>query len=132
MPRHGWVGDKLGVQVWGVSRPGEGGQWREVELTDPAEVNLYDLDKWVIRCHCQPAQHLTSHGMHVPRPATEARQCSLVEVLASGPQSPDYFVSHWWPLPLCPKVLHRSPRAGWRWGEPVVDFLECIRLAGCS
>ena len=28
-------------------------------------------------------------------PATEGPVCSLVEIMASGPADPDYFVSHW-------------------------------------
>ena len=28
------------------------------------------------------------------KPVTVARRCSLVEVLAAGPQPPDWFVSH--------------------------------------
>ena len=101
----------LWCQVWAVSRPGEGGQWLEVELTDPAKVNLYDLDTWVIRS-CAPlllaAAARRSH-LHAcaTRPATKGRQCSLVEVMATGPQPPDYFVSHWWPLSVCPRVLLR-------------------------
>ena len=44
----------------------------DIELTSPDVVSLYDLDKFVIR------------------PSTKARQCSLVELMASGPQKPDY------------------------------------------
>ena len=41
------------------------------------------------------------------RPATTARQCSLVELVAAGAQPPKWFVSHWW-------------------GEPVAEFLKCV------
>ena len=98
-----------------MSRPGEGGQWLEVELTDPAKVNLYDLDKWVIRS-CAPlllaAVARRSH-LHAcaTRPATKGRQCSLVEVMATGPQPPDYFVSHWWPLCVPSSALALNPLA---------------------
>lgn len=40
-------------------------------------------------------------------PQTETRKCSMVELLADGPQPPRYFVSHWW-------------------GEPVKDFIACV------
>mmetsp|Transcript_15830 Transcript_15830/g.23806 ORF Transcript_15830/g.23806 Transcript_15830/m.23806 type:complete len:601 (+) Transcript_15830:169-1971(+) len=55
----------------------------------PEEVNLYDLNA------------------HLIIPQTQADQCSYVELIASGPQPPDWFVSHWW-------------------GEPVHDFLKCL------
>ncbi len=53
------------------------------------DANLYDMDNLVIR------------------PATEARQCSMVELMAPGEQAPDYFVSH-------------------TWAEAVVHFLVCL------
>jgi hypothetical protein len=40
-------------------------------------------------------------------PATKSRRCSYVELIASGPQKPDWFVSHWW-------------------GETVIDFIACL------
>lgn len=56
---------------------------------DPAKLNLYDLvSRWI-------------------KPRTEERRCSMVELLAEGPQVPDWFVSHWW-------------------GEPVCDFIACL------
>jgi hypothetical protein len=55
-----------------------------------AEVNLYDADKFLIR------------------PATVARKCSFVELIAAKPQPPDWFVSHWW-------------------GEAVEDFIACLK-----
>ena len=53
------------------------------------EVNLYDLDKYVIR------------------PATEEKQCAMVELMASGEQPPDFFVSHYW-------------------AEPILEFFKCL------
>jgi hypothetical protein len=44
----------------------------------PGAVALYDADKYLIR------------------PATVARKCAFVELVAARPQPPDWFVSHWW------------------------------------
>eukprot|EP00434_Breviolum_minutum_P020137 symbB.v1.2.017757.t1/scaffold1389.1/size122275/6 len=44
---------------------------------------------------------------HFIKPATEEKQCSYVELVASGPQLAQWFVSHWW-------------------GEPVVQFTACV------
>jgi len=52
-------------------------------------LDLYGLCKWLIK------------------PATVKLQCSLVELMASGPQRPKWFVSHWW-------------------GETIVDFVRCL------
>ena len=38
---------------------------------------------------------------YVIHPATEARQCSYVEVVARGPQRPRRYVSHWWGEKVC-------------------------------
>jgi hypothetical protein len=55
----------------------------------PDEVNLYDLNiNFII-------------------PQTTDSKCSYIELVASGPQPPQWFVSHWW-------------------GEPVFDFVACI------
>jgi len=56
---------------------------------DPSEVTLYHLNHYIIL------------------PATKARNCSYVELVAKGSQPADWFVSHWW-------------------GEPVVHFVECV------
>ena len=64
-------------------------QWMTVALK-PENVNLYDADTYVIR------------------PLTVERRCSLVEVLAAGPQPPDWFVSH-------------------SWGESIRKFVACIK-----
>mmetsp|Transcript_16418 Transcript_16418/g.29159 ORF Transcript_16418/g.29159 Transcript_16418/m.29159 type:complete len:592 (+) Transcript_16418:31-1806(+) len=44
---------------------------------------------------------------HFIKPATASRKCSFVELVATSPQPPDWFVSHWW-------------------GEPVLDFVKCL------
>lgn len=41
-------------------------------------------------------------------PETEARDCAMVELIAARAQPPQWFASHWW-------------------GEPVADFIECLR-----
>jgi len=56
----------------------------------PPEVNLYHVVDLLVR------------------PATAARACSFVELVAEAPQPCDWFVSHWW-------------------GEPVVDFALCLK-----
>ena len=48
----------------------------------PETVSLYDAAKYVIK------------------PATVERQCSFVELFASAPQLPKWFVSHWWGEPV--------------------------------
>jgi len=53
-------------------------------------MNLYQTTDWVIK------------------PATMARRCSYVELVADGPQQPKWFVSHWWG------------------GEPISDFALCL------
>ena len=52
-------------------------------------VNLYDLVAWLVK------------------PATAARRCSYVELVATGPQPTRWFTSHWW-------------------GEPVFQFVTCV------
>jgi hypothetical protein len=51
---------------------------REGNLLKPEEVDLYTTTRYVIK------------------PATLKRKCSYVELVASGPQKPKWFVSHWW------------------------------------
>ena len=58
-------------------------------LTTPAAISLHDAVKMVIL------------------PATVVEQCSLVELMATGPQEPRWFCSH-------------------RWGEAVIEFVACI------
>ena len=64
------------------------GSFARVRLT-PMTVNLYHLNELFIK------------------PRTLDRKCSYVELVASSPQKPDWFVSHWW-------------------GEPVLLFLRCL------
>lgn len=63
---------------------------RSKAALDPATINLYQVVEFVVK------------------PATEERKCSFVELVASGPQLPKWFVSHWW-------------------GEPVADFIKCLQ-----
>ena len=49
----------------------------ETRPLTPSTVNLYHLVDRLIK------------------PATQARQCSYVELVATGPQPPQWFVSHW-------------------------------------
>lgn len=60
------------------------------ELLTPDKVCLYDVD------------------CHIIKKYTKERQCSFVEIIADGPQKPEWFVSHWW-------------------GEPVSQFIECLK-----
>ena len=61
-------------------------QWRDCttvskyfgQLLEPATLNLYQAVAWVVL------------------PATASRCCSLVELMASHPQKPHWFCSHWW------------------------------------
>jgi len=55
----------------------------------PDEINLYHLEE------------------HLIRRATAAAQCSMVELVAPGPQAAAWFVSHWW-------------------GETVAEFIACL------
>ena len=65
-----------GGEVWPVNRF-QNGQMVQTFLTEPAAVQLYDV--------CT----------HAIIPATAALQLSLVEAMATSPQQPSYFVSHW-------------------------------------
>ena len=58
--------------------------WKNLhkEKLTPATVTLYDAMRYVIR------------------PATFARQCSYVELVAIRAQRPKYFVAHWWGEPI--------------------------------
>ena len=66
-------------------------KWRNFhkQLLTPKTVTLYDLTRYVIR------------------PCTFKRQCAYVELVASHPQAPRWFVSHWW-------------------GEHIFDFVACL------
>ena len=65
-----------GGEVWKVGRF-QNGQMVQTILTDPAAVQLYDVNT------------------HAIIPATAALQLSLVEAMATSSQKPSYFVSHW-------------------------------------
>ncbi|CAE8718605.1 unnamed protein product [Polarella glacialis] len=72
-------------------------EWRDSFKSSPTfgqplkaeDVNLYQL--------CE----------NLLKPATSQRKCSFVEILAVAPQTPRFFMSHWW-------------------GEPVGLFISCI------
>lgn len=68
---------------------------RGARITQPELVNLYDAVRYVIK------------------PATNARQCSLVELMATRAQPPKWFVSHWW-------------------GHPVLRTLHCLEQASAA
>ena len=72
---------------WLGARP-QAGLFVQTRLTFDA-VNLYDCARYVIG------------------PSTLAQKCSMVELMATEEQPPDYFVSHFW-------------------AEPIVDFLKCL------
>ena len=63
--------------------------WKGEPLT-PATVALYDVNTFVIL------------------PGTVTLQCSFVELLATGPQLPKWFVSHWWG-----ESVRTRARGGW-------------------
>lgn len=66
-------------------------RWANVrgDLLKPKTVTLYEAVRYVIK------------------PATAKRECSYIELVANGPQLPEWFVSHWW-------------------GEPIRLFICCI------
>jgi hypothetical protein len=59
------------------------------QLLIPQQCNLYDIKDRIIMQR------------------TESQQCSYVELIATGPQKPTRFVSHWW-------------------GEPVIAMIRCL------
>ena len=90
----------LGLGAWKLDQDAVGEQWLGVRkaadgafrLAGPltlADVNTYDLVS------------------HVLKPATKGFECSLVELMATEEQPPDYFVAH-------------------VWGEPLLDCLRCL------
>ena len=81
---------RLKEAPWKVTKYIDGTRIDDYMLIEPEEVTLYNLNSNVVVL------------------ATVERQCSMVELLASDAQSPDFFVSHWW-------------------GEPVVLFLRCLK-----
>ena len=67
----------------------EGWMSYDGQLLTPEKCNLYDIkDRIIIK-------------------RTESKQCSYVELIATGPQKPTRFVSHWW-------------------GEPVIAMIRCL------
>ena len=74
--------ESLTAKTWMVGRPKAGGGFETVPLSNPAEVNLYDCDKYVIR------------------PATKSKEAAMVEVMCRGEQPPNFFVSHFWGEPI--------------------------------
>ncbi len=69
---------ELRCQVEEWTRPSFGGSGSKTVHLRPEEVNLYDLN----------------HNFIIPQ--TKRAECSYVELIASGPQPPEWFVSHWW------------------------------------
>ena len=67
--------NRLGEEPWMVTRCVDN-TWKQVEVSDPEQVNLYDVNQ------------------HVILPCTWKRRCSMVEMLASSSQPPDFFTSH--------------------------------------
>jgi hypothetical protein len=80
-----YVSDHCRKQTWTSSNP-----CSLKQKLEPDALNLYDLVFWVIK------------------PSTKGDQCSYVELVATGPQLPVWFVSHWW-------------------GEPVKRFVHCLK-----
>ena len=64
-------------EEWQLDQCDANGVWSQVVKTDPKDINLYDTNAKIIK------------------PATLLEGGSLVELMADGPQSGDYFVSHW-------------------------------------
>jgi hypothetical protein len=66
-------------------------QWTKYDgqLLTPQQCNLYDIKDRIIMKR------------------TESKQCSYVELIATGQQKPTRFLSHWW-------------------GEPVIAMIRCL------
>lgn len=79
-----------GGGAWNVKRLRPGGELCEEETCDATSVTMYDVNA------------------HVIRPATAARLCSFVELVASSPQPPDFYCVHFW-------------------GEPIIDVQASLR-----
>ena len=67
----------------------EGWMSYDGQLLTPEKCNLYDIHIRIIKTR------------------TFRKQCSYVELIATGPQKPTRFVSHWW-------------------GEPVIAMIRCL------
>eukprot|EP00930_Biecheleria_cincta_P083151 TRINITY_DN72779_c0_g1_i1.p1 TRINITY_DN72779_c0_g1~~TRINITY_DN72779_c0_g1_i1.p1 ORF type:complete len:669 (-),score=97.88 TRINITY_DN72779_c0_g1_i1:264-2270(-) len=72
-------------ELWTSTRPED----KDLPLSHET-INLYDLVHYLVK------------------PATASRKCSHVELVASGMQTPVWFVSHWW-------------------GEAVANFIACLK-----
>ena len=62
---------------------------KDGQLLTPEKCNLYDIKDRIIMKR------------------TENKKCSYVELIATGPQKPTRFLSHWW-------------------GEPVIAMIRCL------
>eukprot|EP00440_Ansanella_granifera_P005419 gb/GFBE01005881.1/.p1 GENE.gb/GFBE01005881.1/~~gb/GFBE01005881.1/.p1 ORF type:complete len:702 (+),score=170.27 gb/GFBE01005881.1/:1-2106(+) len=56
------------------------------------------------------------------KPLTLRFRCSLVELVAAGPQAPKWFVSHWWGIPICQTVMLLKFHAEQRKAERDASF----------
>lgn len=77
------AGNRCAAERWTSTAPGSSGVLTAKTMT------LYDL------------------ATHAIQPLANATGLSVVETLASGPQPPSWFVSHWW-------------------GETLADFVRCL------
>lgn len=78
--------ERCNVEGWEGLRPAAGGSGKmERRKLEPEEVNLYDLNEYLLK----PAT----------KPVREGR-CSLVELLASKPRQAQIFLSHAWAHPF--------------------------------
>lgn len=87
---------ELERRPWKVSRQSRStGQWIDIELQDPKEVNLYDVSSVAINL-LNARFTMCVFTAHVIKPATwhalHGTHCSMVEMMASNEQPPDYFV----------------------------------------
>ena len=77
--------------------------WTETDPNKPKDplaaekVNLYHLKDYLIK------------------PCTEVTQRSYVEFVASGPQDPKWFVSHWWGESVFDFVPNSVPNSATNW-----------------
>ena len=75
-------------EVFDVKDESGNTKYKTIKKT-PETINLYDVNQNIIL------------------PLTKERKCSFVELIATEPQPPKWFVSHWW-------------------GEPVKNFISCL------
>eukprot|EP00747_Dinoflagellata_sp_TGD_P137714 gnl/TRDRNA2_/TRDRNA2_175723_c3_seq4.p1 gnl/TRDRNA2_/TRDRNA2_175723_c3~~gnl/TRDRNA2_/TRDRNA2_175723_c3_seq4.p1 ORF type:complete len:490 (+),score=68.68 gnl/TRDRNA2_/TRDRNA2_175723_c3_seq4:109-1578(+) len=69
--------------------------------------NLYHMNTWVIMPATVRSQEIRTRLTSERKDAAPNETCSMVELLATGDQPPDWFISHWW-------------------GEKVVDFESAV------